>query len=240
MHRVILADQSGDFSTLLSGALQSRFQVEVCDSGLQLLERLRRGRADVLILDLMMSGTDSLHLLEIVRREDLASAVIVTSLFYSDYLARCLPRYGVDYAVRKPCSISGLVQRVEELCEDLTLPEPDTHCAVTAILLSMGFQTSKKGFRYIRESILLLSRDPALQITKTVYPQVAKACGVNPCGVEKAIRAAIASAWASRDDALWRLYFPAAPGGQVCRPTNSAFLTRIADALAADSRQRRA
>lgn len=231
MRRIIIADQSCEFSDLLSGALRSRFLVEVCPRGAQLLALLRKARADVLILDLMLPEADSLQLLGIIHQEDLAESIIVTSLFFSEYLAHRLPQFGVDYAALKPCSVSGLALRVEELCGSAAEEIPDPHCAITVILLSLGFRNKMKGFRYIRESLLMLARDPSLQTTKTVYPDVAKRCGATPQAVEKAIRAAILSAWESGDPDIWRLYFPTAPGGQVPRPTNTAFLSRIADVL---------
>ncbi|MBR2048467.1 MAG: response regulator [Oscillospiraceae bacterium] len=242
MHRIVIADPSREFCTILSGALRSRFLVEVCSDGRQALSLLRKAGADVLILDLMLQGPDGMDLLKMVRQEELAGSVIVTSLFFSDYIARTLTRYSVDYATIKPCSVYSLVERVAELCDSHSWnPEQeDPHCAVSGVLLALGFQTHRKGYRFIRESILMLIRDPALQATKTIYPDVGKRCGANPYAVEKAIRTAIASAWEARDNDVWRLYFPAAPDGQVPRPTNTEFLTRIADALSAAHQARRA
>lgn len=238
MHRIIIADNSADFSQGLGGALRSRFLVEVCTDGPSTLELLRQRSADVLVLDLMIPGLDGMKLLEFVHQEQLASAVIVTSLFLSDYIAAALSRCGVDYAAIKPCSVSSLAERVEELCAGLdTEPEqPDPHCAVTSILLALGLRTNKKGFRYIRDSVLMLAREPGLQVTKNVYPDVGKAAGGNAQSVEKAIRTAIAAAWEQRDNDIWRRYFAPGPDGQVPRPTNSEFLTRLADIVAASER----
>lgn len=242
MHRIIIADHSEDFTQLLSGALRSRFLVEACSQGSLVLERLRQSGADVLVLDLMLPGTDGMELLKRIRQEKLASAIIVTSAFLSDYIAHQLHRLGVDYAAVKPCSVSALAERVEELCAGLEAePEQtDSRCVVTSILLALGFQPHKKGFRQIRDSVLMLARDPGLQVTKNVYPDVGKATGANAQAVEKAIRSTITAAWENRDNDIWRLYFTPAPNGQVPKPTNSAFLARIADLVSnADRSDRR-
>lgn len=235
MRRVIIADPSDEFCSILAGTLRSRFLVEVFTDSTQALSRLRETGADLLILDLMLRDPDGMELLKIARQESLASSVMVTSLFYSGYIARSLARYRVDYALTKPCSVSALALHAEELCGCLSdePEEADPHCAVSGVLLALGFQTHRKGFRLARESILLLLQDPTLQVTKTVYPQVGRRFGINPGAVEKSVRTAIAAAWESRDDRVWRRYFPAAPNGQIPRPTNTEFLTRIADALSA-------
>lgn len=241
MHRIIIADQSEDFTQVLSGALRSRFLVEVCTDGRAALELLRRNGADALVLDLMIPGLDGMELLKLVRQEKLSGATIVTSPFLSDYIVSALSRCGVDYAALKPCSVSSLAERVEELCAGLEEDgeETDPHCVVTSILLALGLRTNKKGFRYIRDSVLMLAQEPGLQVTKNVYPDVGKPTGANSQSVEKAIRTAIAAAWEERDNDIWRLYFTAAPDGQVPRPTNSVFLTRLADIVAVSERSAR-
>ena len=78
---------------------------------------------------------------------------------------------------------------------------------------------------------ILLLQDPTLQVTKEVYPAIAKEYGTSNLAVEKAIRAVIEVAWENRNDSLWRQYFPLAPTGQIPRPTAGQFLTRLADAV---------
>lgn len=238
MHRIIIADNSEDFTQLLSGALRSRFLVEVFANSRQALERLRQTGTDVLVLDLMVPGMDPMELLSQVHQQKLAGSVVVTSTFLSDFIAGSLSRRGVDYAAVKPCSVTILAERVEELCAAHAGEEApaDPHCVVTSILLSLGLRTSKKGFRYIRDSVLMLAREPGLQVTKNVYPDVGKAAGGNAQSVEKAIRTAIAAAWEQRDNDIWLRYFAPGPDGQVPRPTNSEFLTRLADIVAASER----
>lgn len=234
MQKVFIADQSEDFSLILAGALRARFQVETCSDGARALERLRREHPDVLILDLMIPGMPGMDLLKTVRTEGLCPVVMVTSRFFSPYVMDALQRYQVDYAVRKPCPVESLIERLEdmlEVSETVTPTVPDSDSVLTSMLLSLGIPSHRKGFRYCRMGILMCAKDPTLQVTKEVYPTIAKEYGTSNLAVEKAIRAVIDAAWNKRNDSLWRQYFPPAPNGQIPRPTNTQFLFRLADAM---------
>lgn len=234
MQKVFIADHNEDFSLILAGALRSRFQVETCADGTRALERLRIQRPDVLILDLMVPGLSGMELLKYARTERLCSIVIVTSSFFSNYVMDALQRYQVDYVARKPCTIQSITDQLEDMiaATDTAKPTaPDPHSTVTSMLLALNIPSHRKGFRYCRMGILMCARDPNLQVTKTVYPEIAKEFKTTKLAVEKAIRAVIESAWENRNDSLWRQYFPSAPNGKIPKPTNTQFLFRLADAL---------
>lgn len=239
MHKVFIADYSEDFTVVLAGALRASCQVETCSDGDQALARLRSICPDVLVLDLMLPGLPGLDVLRAVKEEGLCSAVIVTSFFYSDFLLEQLQRLSVDSVLRKPCSVQAVLDRVEELRGRVRpggLRQPDPHCAVSSMLLSLNMPAHMKGFRYSREAILMLAEDPTLQVTKHVYPTIAKQNSTTNTAVEKAIRSAIDAAWSARNDRLWRQYFLPASSGQIPRPTNAQFLARLADAVAEGKR----
>ena len=234
MQKVFIADHNEDFSMILAGALRARFQVEACPDGARALERLRCAHTDVLILDLMIPGMQGLELLKAVRTEGLCSMVLVTSPFFSNFVMDALQRYQVDYAARKPCSVESIIDLLDDM---LAVPEmpvpvaPDGESVVTGMLLALNVPSHRKGFRYCRMGILMCAQDPTLQVTKEVYPVIAKEFGTSKLAVEKAIRGVVEAAWKNRSGNLWRQYFPAAPNGQIPRPTNTQFLFRLADAL---------
>lgn len=239
MHKVFIADYSEDFTLILAGALRANCQVEICPDGEQALSQLRTFCPDVLILDLMLPGLPGMDVLRAVKAEGLCSAVIVTSRFFSDLMLEQLQRFSVDYVLRKPCAVQAVLDRVEELrsrVQSGSLRQPDPHCAVSSMLLALNMSAHMKGFRYCREAILMLSEDPTLQVTKHIYPAIARQNSTTKTAVEKAIRSAIDSAWAARNDRLWRQYFLPASSGQIPKPTNAKFLARLADSIAEGKR----
>ena len=233
MQKLLIADSSEEFSLVLVGSLRTSFQVESCTDGNQALDLLRTLRPDLLLLDLMMPGLDGLDILRIVKEESLCRCVIVTSAFASDYLLEAIRELPVDYFYRKPCSVASIVDRISDLSARLGpgCAQPDPHCAVSSTLLALNIPTHKKGFRYARCGILVLAKDPDQQITKEVYPAIAREFGTSTTAVEKAIRSAIDSAWESHNPVVWRQYFQPSATGQIPRPTNTQFLTRLADVM---------
>jgi hypothetical protein len=49
--------------------------------------------------------------------------------------------------------------------------------------------------------------------------------------VERNIRSAIDAAWSKRDENVWRLYFTPDSQGKMDKPTNAAFISRLADSI---------
>ena len=234
MQRIVIADESEDFRLILTELLEDRYEVVCCADGAEALDQLRAENTDLIVLDLTMPGLDGMGLLKCIRHEGLASSVIVTGRLFSDYAMEALNSFRVDYAVQKPCSLKSLVERIDELCGNFAEEECTFHPAdaVEGILLSLGMNKRRLGFRYVREIVMMAYQNPNLQITKTAYPELAKLHGSTSESVEKAVRAAVHTAWESRNDAVWRRYFPVAPDGQIPRPTNTEFVTSIAAEIA--------
>ena len=234
MQKLLIADSSEEFSLVLAGSLRTAFQVECCTTGDQALTLLRSLKPDILLLDLMMPELDGLEILRSVKEEQLCRCVIVTSAFASDYLLESIRELPVDYFYRKPCSVASITDRIADLAARIGpgRTNPDPHCAVSSTLLALNIPTHKKGFRYARCGILMLAGDPDLQVTKEVYPAIAKEFSTSTTAVEKSIRGAIDSAWETHDPAVWRRYFHPAANGRIPRPTNTQFLSRLADVVA--------
>ena len=107
--------------------------------------------------------------------------------------------------------------------------QEDPRATVTELLRSLKVPVHVQGYTYLREAILLASLKPGQGITKELYPAVAHRAGVTAAQVERAIRTAVTLAFQGRDAQLWRYYFPS--GSQPRKPSNGAFITRLADEL---------
>lgn len=240
--KILIVDASEEFRFALTDELQQEHTVRSCGNGLEALALLRSFRPDFLVTDLTLAGLDGLSLLQTANREGICPPTVVTGTYFSQCAANALEGLNVVYMVLKPCRIDALASRIDEMLCRSSIPlllVPSPHSTVTTVLLELGIPTSRKGFRYCREAILLLSKDPSVQITKEIYPVVGKLYGAEAESVEKNIRDVIAAAWQQRDDALWRRYFPMAPNGQIPRPSNAVFLTRLTEVLSTSRRMAR-
>ncbi len=82
--------------------------------------------------------------------------------------------------------------------ESFILPsEQDLENNITLVIHDIGIPAHIKGYRYLRDSIILTIRDKSAidSVTKVLYPTIAKMYESTPSRVERAIRHAIEVAW---------------------------------------------
>lgn len=243
MHKVLIADASEDWREQLEGMLEEGYQVRSSGDGNQVLQMLAEFRPDVLVLDLMLLGTDGLSVIKALHDSGSKPRLIVTGRYFSNFVTGALERYQVDSVMLKPCSVRNVAERVGELLAEQTEEMPvcqDPYDYITGLLVSLGAPTSQQGFRLLRRGIQRMMEMPDQQLTKTLYPDLAKEFSTSAGNVEKALRTTVTTAWSRRRDEVWRLYFPPAPSGQIPRPTAGQFLVRLSDAVRCALRQRQA
>lgn len=104
---------------------------------------------------------------------------------------------------------------------------------VTAVIQSIGVPAHIKGYQYLREAIIMTIHDMEVinAITKVLYPTVAKKFKTTSSRVERAIRHAIEVAWDRGDVDTLQEYFGFTVSGAKGKPTNSEFISMVADRL---------
>ena len=102
-------------------------------------------------------------------------------------------------------------------------------------LLMLRFRRGPSRYRCVYEAILMRYNNPDCSM-KELYIDVAGICGGNHQRVEKAIRNAVADAYACSDKALWNYYFIKDPRRVKPYPSNEDFIASIAGYL---TRQKR-
>ncbi len=232
--RLLIAEETEELREALADALRDTFCICTCGDGQEALERMRTFQPDMLVLDLMLPQLDGISLLDAAAAEGMHPIVLATTRFVSSYVMASVERLGVGYLMVRPCSLKALTARVADLSQRVGEPQiipSGQEAFVSTQLLALGVPTKLNGYIYLREAVLEMCRDMSQSLTKELYPAVAKTCGCEWEHVERSIRSAIQAAWAYRDTPMWRAYFPPDSTGQVRRPTNGAFITRLADEL---------
>ena len=241
---VFIADSAEDFCLGLSAALQRSegFQVVgTANDGEQAIRMIAEKKPDVLVLDLMLSKQDGIAVLKAMANMDRKPVTLATSGFVTAYVSSAAANLGVRYLMQKPCDMSALVERLEEIRggESLRFPDkrrPDKtgiETMVTGIIHEIGVPAHIKGYQYLREAIIIAVNDMDVinAITKVLYPQVAKTFQTTPSRVERAIRHAIEVAWDRGDVDTLNSYFGYTIQNSRGKPTNSEFIAMIADNL---------
>ena len=233
--KMLIADSSEEFSDALADMVRGAYILRSCREGRETLAVLSSFKPDILVLDLMLPGLDGISILRQAAASGLQPMVLATSRYVSDYVVEAVTQLGVGYLMVKPCDVRATVARLGDLTQRLKQPlfsQPDPRTAVSNLLLTLGVPTKLRGYTYLREAILERMRDPNQSITKELYPTVAALCCATAIQVERSIRSAVAAAWTRRDEQIWRLYFQPEPDGILMRPTNAAFISRLADSVA--------
>ena len=241
---VFIADSAEDFCTGLVATLQRSdgFQVVgTANDGEQAIRQILDRKPDVLVLDLMLSKQDGISVLKAISGMERRPVTLATSAFITEYVSTSAANLGVRYLMLKPCDMTALVERLEEIRggESLRMSVPrrpdknSIEAMVTSIIHEIGVPAHIKGYQYLREAIIIAVNDMDVinAITKVLYPQVAKTFGTTPSRVERAIRHAIEVAWDRGDLDTLQRFFGYTVSNTKGKPTNSEFIALIADKL---------
>ena len=243
--KLLIAVAGEDFRMALQGYLQDSYFIRLCREGNETLQALESFRPDVMVLDVMLPGVDGVTLLQRAQARGLHTTVMAIIRFQSDYLLDALERLRVGYVMTKPCEISAIAARLEDMLaekqeEDQEVTQPDVYTLVDNALRELSFQPASHGYPAVREAILEAIRQPGQQVTKTLYPAVGKICGGNGEQVEHAIRRMINKAWDYREQEVWDRYFGIGTGGTVTKcPRNKEFILMLAEYIVAENRTRK-
>ena len=240
---VFIADSAEEFCTSLTAALHHTggFQViGTASDGDTALRRIQETKPQVLVLDLMLAKRDGISILQTLSTQESRPATLVTSNFITEYVASAAASLGARYLMLKPCDMTALVERLEEIRGSNRQPAPlrrndkaGIEAMVTGIIHEIGVPAHIKGYQYLREAIIIAVNDMDVinAITKVLYPQVAKTFQTTPSRVERAIRHAIEVAWDRGDLDTLQRFFGYTVSNTKGKPTNSEFIALIADKL---------
>ena len=240
---IFIADSTEEFCSSLIAQLQrvGGFQIAgTANDGEQAIRMITEKKPDILVLDLMLSKQDGISVLKAISGMERRPITLATSGFVTEYVANAAANLGVRYLMLKPCDMTAVAERLEEIRggENLRLPlrrtdKTSIESLVTGIIHEIGVPAHIKGYQYLREAIIIAVNDMDVinAITKVLYPQVAKTFQTTPSRVERAIRHAIEVAWDRGDLDTLQRFFGYTVSNTKGKPTNSEFIALIADKL---------
>ena len=186
---------------------------------------------------------------------------IMLSAVGQDKITRRAIELGAEYYVVKPFDIDLLITRIRELknykpsqtnnfiardreigiaksqyidiSNMATNKEDNLEALVTNVIHEVGVPAHIKGYQYLREAIIMVVNDIDVinQITKCLYPQIARKFHTTPSRVERAIRHAIEVAWGRGQQDVVENIFGYTVSAAKGKPTNSEFIAMISDKL---------
>ena len=259
---ILIADDNADFAMTLVKYLEKEEDMEVigiAKNGKEACDMVTNTEPDVLLLDVIMPYLDGIGVLEYINSANLTKRpmCIMLSAVGQAKITQTAISLGAEYYVVKPFDIEVLIKRIKEIknykpttaqnCysnRENKIPYIDIsennkkdkemlEALVTNIIHELGVPAHIKGYQYLREAIIMVTKDIDVinQITKQLYPEIARKYKTTPSRVERAIRHAIEVAWARGEQATVESIFGYTISAAKGKPTNSEFIAMIADKL---------
>ena len=230
LQKIVIVDPTEEFPDELIRALGNAFQITLCPRGDRALDLILEQKPDLVITELLLEGLDGIGLLRALADSPEKPQVLVASHLLTPYVLGMLEELEVQYAIKKPCDLRAVVERVRELA-DMARFRPGLKIAcrqdTTQMLMELGMPNDRVGFQHLLIGLPLLVSRRDQRMGKELYDSIARHNGGNFRSVEKAIRDAIHEAWDSGDRTAWRSYFP---NYDRC-PHNKEFIFRMTDLL---------
>ena len=192
---------------------------------------------DVVLLDILMPQIDGIKMLEELNKRNIEKKIIVLSSFKDDYTIKKMQKLEASYYMLKPIDMKILDERIIDLFhESEEIKYQDNYSVeveVSSLLHDLGIPSHVRGYKYIREGIMMIytSKEVVNLVTKDIYPEIANRYNTTSSRVERAIRHAIEISWIRGDLKIMEDIFGNSIDFERSKPTNSEFLTTIADRL---------
>jgi len=259
--RLLIADENNEFAETMKEAFKKAPQfidITTVNDGAKCLEILSKQTTDILILDLMLPMMDGITLLKEIKNQNIkVKKIICISSFMNEILYQRIQQYQIDYCFKKPFDpilfrtsvldiIDLSIQAKEELTtfnasENKNYQRVKLENEITDILHEVGIPAHIKGYMYLRTAIMKTFYDPDIlgQVTKVLYPEIARTYNTTSSRVERAIRHAIEVAWNRGNTEAIDDIFGYTVSSSKAKPTNSEFIAMISDKLRLEYKTKR-
>mgnify|MGYP004539335043 FL=1 len=198
---------------------------------------------DILMLDLILTHFDGIRIIEELKNHNINKKIMVLSSFKDDFTIRRVQALGASYFMLKPVDMDVVNSRLIDLVmhkEEIKVVKSNKiESEVSVLLHDLGIPTHVRGYQYIREGVMLLYASDGVSslVTKEIYPKIANKYQTTSSRVERAIRHAIEISWSRGDIKLMENLFGNSIDFDRSRPTNSEFLSTLADKFKLNARE---
>lgn len=227
--------------------------------GIEALRKIKIfGGIDFLIVDLATKELNGLEIIQKIRSKNNqynVDRIIVTSEVIENEIFRSLNCLNIDYFFLKPYQSKDMLNIIKILSQDISNTiiqnyiDSFNQCSLndyyikeaksrieektTILLHDIGIPAHIKGYVFIRCAVIECFYNPIYigQVTKLLYPEIARRYGSTISRVERAIRHAIETAWSRGSLEYINEIFGYTINAYKAKPTNSEFIAMLADKL---------
>ena len=242
--KIVIADKNAEFRdnlVKLADGEKDFSVVGIAENGAELLGLISETSPDAVLTEYVLSERDAGAVMRETMSMKRRPAFFVFSSFDSDAIKAQMTELGAMMFTLKPFDPKYMIEQIKQYArmrgthakQEQASGDIDVETRITQIIHEIGVPAHIKGYRYMREAIMQVIREPDIinSITKQLYPNVAKVYNTTPSRVERAIRHAIEVAWDRGDVETLNRIFGYTVSNDKGKPTNSEFIAMIADRL---------
>lgn len=234
--KILIIDQSRISARQLyqmisrTGIAEEIRYIEEIDSFDRMIAEFKPG---IIISDIFLRGGDGFSLAERFKTLNPTGKAIAISNFSSEFIQKKAFEYGFDYYFVKPIMDSVFNKRLIDIAEGIGSLPVSTENSISEVLLQIGMAANLLGYKFFREAIRIVLIDPKAMndITEKVYRVIAEKYGSTIGRVERNMRHAIEVTWMHGSLEDIDSYFGYTVDANKGKPSNSAFIATIADAI---------
>lgn len=202
---------------------------------------------DVILLELVLPIMDGFSLLNELNAfysgKSNRPYIVVSSGLVNQNILNMITTLGANQFLLKPYDMSSLLSdlRLTGVNAKIDTSKQDNlEKQITALLRDVGIPAHIRGYNYLRTAIAYSynNSDYIGQVTKVLYPEIARKYKTTGSRVERAIRHAIEVAWNRGNIDTIDEIFGYTISSSKAKPTNSEFIAMIADYLNVENRQK--
>lgn len=250
-YKVYILEENKELLNNIKQSLENSNNFEVIGTATtsrECLNTLAMNSCDIFITNLMLSNIDGIGVISKLREvnKNAYKKVVCITNFTNDLICEDLEKLNVNYCFKSPLDMSYFVNTLKRIMVTNVIKEPMSNTdesekyqkvkienEITEILHEVGIPAHIKGYMYLRTAILTTYYNIEIlgQVTKVLYPDIARQYNTTSSRVERAIRHAIEVAWnRGNTDAIDDI-FGYTVSATKSKPTNSEFIAMIADKL---------
>ncbi len=166
---------------------------------------------------------DSIRRVQKSYKEQLNREEVSSNQFQNNSLqAQNIPSFDITESLAKLDTINKCL-----------LNDRDLDSLISIIILKVGIPPNLKGYNYIKEALKLILNDFSIlnQITKVLYTEMAEMFKTTPTSIERGIRTAIEYVYSKPSSDLLENLFGNVISPESGRPTNTVFLSILAEEI---------
>ena len=206
------------------------------ENGIQCLKYLSEHEVDIFIIDLMLTNIDGVGIINQLRKDNPKGfKKLICISDFNSVVFEMIDELSIDYCLRKPFNLDYFIEILNRITKDNFADDKEHRnviikSEITRIFDDIGVPRHLKGYNYLVPGISSVCNNINLlgEITKELYPSIARNHATTASRVEQAIRHVIKVTWSNGNQEELQNIFGFRAKEKLC---NSEFISKIADLI---------